>query len=61
MKKNPYLTFPREFTTGKWRVHLVYPGEPRAGGDPSRKQEGKSPPAPTRWSSSTIPRITDSS
>lgn len=27
MKKNPYLTFPREFTTGKWRVHLVYPGE----------------------------------
>lgn len=30
MKKNPYLTFPREFTTGKWRVHLVYPGEPGA-------------------------------
>ena len=34
MKKNPYLTFPREFTTGKWRVHLVYPGEPRADGFP---------------------------
>lgn len=43
MKKNPYLTFPREFTTGKWRVHLVYPGDPPCGRLPSRKQEGKSP------------------
>lgn len=61
MKKNPYLTFPREFTTGKWRVHLVYPGDPRADGFPRGSKKGNPPPAPTRWSSSTIPRITGSS
>lgn len=34
---------PREFTTGRWRVHLVYPGEPRAdGGLP--KSENENPP-----------------
>lgn len=32
-----------EFTTGRWRVHLVYPGEPRAdGGLP--KSENENPP-----------------
>lgn len=36
--KNFNYACPREFTTGKWRVHLVYPGEPRAdGGLPKRK------------------------
>lgn len=43
MKKNPYLTFPREFTTGKWRVHLVYPGEPRADGFPRGSKNGNPP------------------
>lgn len=43
MKKNPYLTFPREFTTGKWRVHLVYPGEPRADGFPRGSKKGNPP------------------
>lgn len=34
---------PREFTTGRWRVHLVYPGEPRMdGGLP--KSENENPP-----------------
>lgn len=34
---------PREFTTGRWHVHLVYPGEPRAdGGLP--KSENENPP-----------------
>ena len=47
MKKNPYLTFPREFTTGKWRVHLVYPGEPRADGFPRGSKKGNPPCADT--------------
>ena len=34
MKKSPDSTFPREFTTGKWHVHLVFPGESRADGIP---------------------------
>ena len=34
---------PREFTTGRWHVHLVYPGEPRAGGG-LPKSENENPP-----------------
>ena len=41
--KNFNYACPREFTTGRWRVHLVYPGEPRAdGGLP--KSENENPP-----------------
>lgn len=41
--KNFNYSCPREFTTGRWRVHLVYPGEPRAdGGLP--KSENENPP-----------------
>ncbi len=47
MKKNPDCTFPREFTTGKWRVHLVYPGEPRADGFPRGSKKGNPPCADT--------------
>lgn len=46
-EKNPYLTFPREFTTGKWRVHLVYPGDPRADGFPRGSKKGNPPCADT--------------
>ena len=52
-KGNPDSTFPREFVTGRWHVHLVFPGEPRADGIPCGSKKGN-PPAPTRWSSSTI-------
>lgn len=34
---------PREFTTGRWHVHLVYPGEPCAGGG-LPKSENENPP-----------------
>lgn len=58
--KNFNYACPREFITGRWRVHLVYPGEPRMdGGLP--KSENENPPAVTRRSSSTIPVTTDSS
>lgn len=41
--KNFNYACPREFTTGRWRVHLVYPGEPRMdGGLP--KSENENPP-----------------
>lgn len=56
MRKNPDSTFPRDFTTGKWRVHLVYPGEPRADGIPRGSKKGNPPCADTM-----IPRITGSS
>ena len=51
---------PREFTTGRWHVHLVYPVNP-AQVAAYQKARTKIPLAPTRWSSSTIPRITVSS
>lgn len=47
MKKNPYSACPHDFTTGKWRVHLVYPGEPRADGFPRGSKKGNPPCADT--------------
>ena len=40
-------TLPHDFTTGKWRVHLVYPGEPRADGFPRGSKKGNPPCADT--------------
>lgn len=40
-------TLPHDFTTGKWRVHLVYPGEPRADGIPRGSKKGNPPCADT--------------
>lgn len=47
MKKNPYSACPHDFTTGKWRVHLVYPGEPRADGFPRGSKKENPPCADT--------------
>ena len=46
-KKNPDSTFPREFVTGRWHVHLVFPGEPRADGIPCGSKKGNPPCADT--------------
>lgn len=40
-------TLPHDFTTGKWRVHLVYPGESRADGIPRGSKKGNPPCADT--------------
>lgn len=45
--QNPYSACPHDFTTGKWRVHLVYPGEPRADGFPRGSKKGNPPCADT--------------
>lgn len=40
-------TLPHDFTTGKWRMHLVYPGESRADGIPRGSKKGNPPCADT--------------
>lgn len=47
MKKNPDSTRPHDFTTGKWRVHLVYPGESREDGGFRGSKNGNPPCADT--------------
>ena len=47
MKKNPYSACPHDFTTGRWRMHLVYPGESRADGIPRGSKKGNPPCADT--------------
>ena len=47
MKKNPYSACPHDFTTGRWRVHLVFPGESRADGIPRGSKKGNPPCADT--------------
>lgn len=47
MKKNPYSACPHDFTTGKWRVHLVYPCEPRSDGFPRGSKKENPPCADT--------------
>ena len=47
LKKNPYSACPHDFTTGRWRMHLVYPGESRADGIPRGSKKGNPPCADT--------------